>query len=135
MRNVFLKTSLKYHIIMNDFRFENLDVWKDAIGISNSLFDIADKADQIRYYKFAEQLRSATLSISNNIAEGSGSFSNKDFSHFLNISGRSVFEVANILFIFELRGIINLSERKGLYEKLLSLSKRLTRFRESITRS
>ncbi len=85
---------------MNDFRFEQLDIWKNAIEVSNVLFDIADKADSIKMYKFAEQLRAATMSISNNIAEGSGSFSNKEFSQFLNISRRSIFEVANILFIF-----------------------------------
>ncbi len=38
---------------MDDFRFEQLDVWKNAIEVSNSLFAIADKADSIRMYKFA----------------------------------------------------------------------------------
>jgi four helix bundle protein len=85
---------------MDDFRFEKLEIWKDAICISDTLFDIADKADQKRFYKFAEQLRAATMSISNNIAEGSGSFSDKEFSNFLNISRRSVFECANVLYIF-----------------------------------
>ena len=82
---------------MDDFRFENLEVWKDSINLSDQLFDIADKADEKKFFRFAEQLRSATMSISNNIAEGSGSFSNKEFSSFLNISRRSIFECANIL--------------------------------------
>ena len=38
---------------MNDFRFEQLDIWKNAIEVSNVLFDIADKADSIKMYKFA----------------------------------------------------------------------------------
>jgi len=82
---------------MDDFRFESLDIWKDAIACSDRLVDIADSADLKRLYKFAEQLRSAAMSISNNIAEGSGSFSDKDFANFLNIARRSVFECANIL--------------------------------------
>lgn len=82
---------------MEDFRFEQLDIWKEALLLSESLFDYADKADDKRLFKFAEQLRSATMSISNNIAEGSGSFSDKEFANFLNISRRSVFECANIL--------------------------------------
>lgn len=49
--------------IMEDFRFEKLEIWKDSIEISDPLFDIADKADEKRYYKFAEQLRAATMSI------------------------------------------------------------------------
>jgi len=82
---------------MDDFRFEKLDIWKESIEISDVLFDYADKADDKRHYKFAEQLRSAGMSISNNIAEGSGSFSDKEFANFLNISRRSIFECANIL--------------------------------------
>ena len=76
---------------MDDFRFEQLDIWKEAIQVSDILFDFADNADNKRFYKFAEQLRAATMSISNNIAEGSGSFSDKDFANFLNISRRSIF--------------------------------------------
>jgi len=91
---------------MDDFRFEKLEIWRDSVDVSDTLFEIADKADEKRFYKFAEQLRAATMSISNNIAEGSGSFSDKEFASFLNISRRSVFECANILYIFERRKII-----------------------------
>ena len=117
---------------MEDFRFEKLEIWKDSIELSDPLFDIADKADGKRFYKFAEQLRAATMSISNNIAEGSGSFSDKEFASFLNIARRSVFECANILFLYERRNIIDPVERKSLYPKLLSISKKLTNFRKAL---
>lgn len=67
---------------MEHFRFEDLDIWKDAIDISDKLFDYSDKAEEKRCFRFAEQLRAAALSISNNIAEGSGSFSDKEFASF-----------------------------------------------------
>lgn len=38
--------------------------------LANDLCDIADKLDERKFYRFAEQLRSAAMSISNNIAEG-----------------------------------------------------------------
>jgi four helix bundle protein len=117
---------------MEDFRFEKLEIWKEAIEISDILFDYADKADDKRKYKFAEQLRSAGMSISNNIAEGSGSFSNKEFANFLNISRRSIFECANILYIFERRAIITPLERTTIYLKLIILSKKITNFRKSL---
>ena len=100
---------------MEDFRFEKLEVWKEAIDISDILFDYADQADKKRLYKFAEQLRGATMSISNNIAEGSGSFSDKEFASFLNISRRSVFECANILYIFLRRKVITSEEKSLVY--------------------
>jgi four helix bundle protein len=117
---------------MDDFRFEKLDIWKESIEISDVLFDYADKADDKRQYKFAEQLRAAGMSISNNIAEGSGSFSDKEFANFLNISRRSIFECANILYIFERRGIITQFERTTIYSKLIILSKKITNFRKSL---
>ncbi len=67
----------------------------------------SDAFVEARIYKVAEQLRGASLSISNNIAEGSESFSNKDFIHFLNISRRSVVETANISFVAFRRNFIN----------------------------
>jgi four helix bundle protein len=117
---------------MEDFRFEQLDIWKEANQISDILFDYSDKADEKRLYKFAEQLRSAAMSISNNIAEGSGSFSDKDFANFLNISRRSVFECANILHIFQRRKIITSEERLKVYPGLITLSKKITNFRKSL---
>ena len=86
---------------MNDkqFRFQDLEVWKRAAQFSPELFRVADQLEGKRRFRFAEQLRAATLSITNNIAEGSGSTSKTDFAHFLNMARRSTFEVANILFL------------------------------------
>ena len=64
---------------MVKFRFQDLKIWQLAIQIADELFDIADGLDQKRLYRFAEQLRGAGMSVSNNIAEGSGSSSKKEF--------------------------------------------------------
>jgi four helix bundle protein len=117
---------------MDDFRFEKLQIWKDAIEITDVLYDIADKADNLKMFRFAEQLRSASLSISNNIAGGSGSFSDKEFASFLNISRRSVFECANILFIYQRRKIVQYDESSSLRARLLILSKQITNFRKAL---
>jgi four helix bundle protein len=112
-----------------DFRFEQLDIWKEAIQISDILFDYSDKAEEMKIFKFAEQLDS---SISNNIAEGSGSFSDKEFASFLNISRRSVFECANIIHIFLRRKIIKHEEKEMIFKQLVLLSKKITNFRKSL---
>lgn len=78
-----------------DFRFMNLDIWGNAIKLKDKFFDLANEIEKSKSYRFAEQLRGASLSISNNIAEGSGSFSDKDFANFRNIARRSSFETAD----------------------------------------
>jgi len=77
---------------MSTFRFEDFTIWQDSIDIADELLDIADEVNNERLFRFSEQLRGAAMSISNNIAEGSGSFSDKDFANFLVIARKSVFE-------------------------------------------
>jgi four helix bundle protein len=114
------------------FRFENLEIWKEAINLSDELFNLANKAENEKLFRFAEQLRGAALSISNNIAEGSGSFSDKEFAYFLNVARRSLFECANILIIFYKRNLIHEKEKQNLLERLDLLSRKITNFRKSL---
>lgn len=117
---------------MASFRFEELDIWKLGSEIGDDLFDIADMLADKKKFRFSEQLYGATMSITNNIAEGSGSFSDKDFANFLNISRRSVFECANILCILERRTYINQETKALNFGKLQILSKMITNFRKSL---
>src|SRR5438270_9537524 len=89
------------------FRFQDLAIWQRAAEFSAFLFQLADQLDKKRLFRFAEQLRAAVLSITNNIAEGSGSTSRIDFANFLNTARRSTFEVANILFLLSKNGYIS----------------------------
>jgi four helix bundle protein len=117
---------------MADFRFEDMEIWNDSINLSDILLDYADRAEKRNHYRFAEQLRGATMSISNNIAEGSGSFSKNEFAQFLNYSRRSIFECANITVIFQRKKIISNDEKKDAFKKLKLLSQKITNFRKSI---
>ena len=101
--------------------------------ISKVLFSWGDDLEKQRLFRFAEQLRGATLSITNNIAEGSGSCSKAEFANFLNMSRRSIFEVANILFM--MRGNGFLPEGDGAIEKELEeLSRMIGAFRNTLLR-
>ena len=66
------------------FRFQNLNIWQRAAAVSDPLFAIAEELDGRKQFRWAEQLRAAVLSITNNIAEGSGSYSKSEFAQFLN---------------------------------------------------
>lgn len=86
------------------------------------------------FISFAEQVRGASLSISNNIAEGSGSNSKAEFAQFLNIAKRSTFENANMMIVFEKRGLIESGIRDNLLSDLEQECKMITGFIKSLKR-
>jgi four helix bundle protein len=51
---------------MVKFRFQDLKIWQSAIEIADDLFDIADDLEKKKLFRFAEQLRAAGMSMSNN---------------------------------------------------------------------
>jgi len=114
------------------FRFKTLDTWKRSSKISMPLSQIAGKLEKEKKFRFAEQLRGATLSITNNIAEGSGSTSSKDFQNFLKFSRRSVFEVANILMILVNAEYININDVGNHLIELDEMSKMIVGFSKSL---
>jgi four helix bundle protein len=114
------------------FRFQDLKIWQLSIQIADELFDIADELEQKRFYRFAEQLRGAGMSMPNNIAEGSGSTSKKEFGQFLNIARRSTFENANILFLLSKRGLISEKRLNRLLSDLDLLCRQISSFRKSL---
>jgi four helix bundle protein len=117
---------------MVKFRFQDLEIWQIAIEIADKLFDIADMLEKRKLYRFAEQLRGAGMSTPNNIAEGSGSDSIKDFANFLNIARRSTFENANIILLLRRRNLIELENESQLLEDLDKLSRKITSFKKSL---
>ena len=118
--------------MVTKFRFQDLKIWQSAIEIADELFDIADDLEKKKLYRFAEQLRGSGMSVSNNIAEGSGSSSRKDFKNFLNFARRSAFENANILIILERRRLINAAQLDKKLADLSILSRQITNFQKSL---
>ncbi len=117
---------------MAKFRFQDLAIWKEAIEIGNILFDIADKLEEKKLFRFAEQLRGAGMSASNNIAEGAGSVSNAEFKNFLNMARRSTFENANILIVLHKRNLIDDVVLNAMLDRLDMLCRKITSFQKSL---
>jgi four helix bundle protein len=117
---------------MVKFRFQDLKIWQLAIKIADKLFDIADDLESRKLFRFAEQLRAAGMSMSNNIAEGSGSSSKKEFKNFLNIARRSTFENANILILLGRRNLITSNQLDENLNNLDKLCRQITNFIKSL---
>ena len=117
---------------MAKFRFQDLKIWQLAIEVADALFDIADDLELKKLFRFAEQLRGSGMSMSNNIAEGSGSHSKKEFKNFLNIARRSTFENANILILLGRRNLITSNQLDENLNKLDKLCRQITNFIKSL---
>jgi len=66
-------------------RFEDLDLWKEAVVIGVEIYKMTSVGKLEKDYSSKDQLRRATISISNNIAEGFEYNNNKSFTNFLDI--------------------------------------------------
>ena len=93
---------------------------------------IAERLDKRRLYRYAEQLRAAGLSISNNIAEGSGSTRQQEFIQFLNITRRSLFEDASMLLVFERLGLLESAKVDELLWDCDEESRKITNFSRAL---
>jgi four helix bundle protein len=87
--------------MMNDFKrhnFKKLKIWQIGIELSKLTFDLTDTFPAYEKYGLKSQMDRCSVSIPSNIAEGS-SRTNKSFSHFLDISLGSSFELQTQLLL------------------------------------
>ena len=114
------------------FRFESLEIWQLAIEYGNKIYDLADNLPRKEIFSLSSQFKRAAVSISNNIAEGSGSNSLREFRNYLDISIKSTLEVISMLFFTERRKYISLSKREELYEDGEKIIRKIRAFKNTL---
>lgn len=115
------------------FRFEDLEIWQLARSLGVKLHRLAEELDKKRLYRYAEQLRAAGLSLTNNISEGSGSLHKREFIQYLNIARRSLFEDASMLMVFETLGLFETGQIDELLADCDILSRKITNFSRTLS--
>lgn len=87
--------------------FEDLIIWQKAQELAVKIYQLADSNKFIvKDFALKDQLKSASISISDNIAEGFEYNNNPDFHRFLRIAKGSCGEIRNkILFVKRLNYI------------------------------
>jgi four helix bundle protein len=86
--------------------YKNLKIWQLGIEIANNISDILLEFPKHERYDLSSQLSRCSVSIPSNIAEGS-SRTDKSFSHFIDISLGSSFELITQLLVAKHRKYIN----------------------------
>ena len=77
------------------FRFQKFDVWHKGIAFANLVYALTRKFPTDERFGLTSQMRRAAVSISANIAEGSGRSSDKELIRFIEIAYGSLMEVVS----------------------------------------
>lgn len=90
--------------------FRNYDIWKNGMDIVDKVYDLTLQFPKYETYGLADQVRRAAVSIPSNIAEGCSRTSEAEFTHFLEYSIGSCFEVETQIEIAKRRDYITQEE-------------------------
>jgi four helix bundle protein len=77
--------------------FRKLKIYQKAVGFSVLIYELTKTFPKEELFGLTNQIRRAVISISLNIAEGSGNKSNKEFKRFVEFALRSNYEVMSCL--------------------------------------
>ena len=81
------------------YAFENMNAWQEARKLVIEVYRLLDEFPKFETYALCDQIRRSVVSVSSNLAEGSGRFSLKEQLHFYEISYGSLMETYNQLIL------------------------------------
>lgn len=106
-------------------RFEQLPVWKAAIGLASQVYAMTSKPVLRGHHSLRDQIERAAVSVSNNIAEGFERGTTQELLTFLYIARGSAGEVRSMLCLLET--IPNFSNLKSEISNLKSTAEGISR--------
>ena len=106
-------------------KFEDIIAWKKAQDLA---VEIYKEFKDLKDYGFKDQICRASVSISNNIAEGFDRSSKADFRHFLYYSLASCSEVKSMIYLSERLHYLDKSTATKLNSNSSEISKIITGF-------
>jgi four helix bundle protein len=101
---------------MDMFRFQNLDAWQMAVELAERVYRGTCAFPDRERFGLTSQMRRSAVSISSNIAEGSGRGSDPDFARFLEIAYGSLMEVVSQSEIAKIQGFLKQNAHAELYQ-------------------
>jgi four helix bundle protein len=106
--------------------FEQLIIWQKAQELAVKIYQLADNNKFInKDFSLKDQLKSAAISISDNIAEGFEYNNNPDFHRFLRIAKGSCGEIRNKILFVQKLNYIDKGKGHELNEEAKTLGKQI----------
>jgi four helix bundle protein len=116
-------------------KFEDLEVWKAARKLANSIYDVTEMALFSKDFGLRDQIRRAAVSVLSNISEGFERGADTEFSHFLIIAKGSAGEVRAQLYIAKDRHYIGTADFDDVMEQAVCVSRQLSNLIAYLRRS
>ncbi|MBN1820677.1 MAG: four helix bundle protein [Prolixibacteraceae bacterium] len=113
-------------------KFKELKVWQKAIAFVTEVYEVTKQFPQDELYGITSQIRRSSVSIPSNIAEGAGRRTKKEFSHFLDISRGSTYELETQLIISKNLDFINETSFSEIIFELEEIQKMITGLQKSL---
>ncbi|WP_282160086.1 MULTISPECIES: four helix bundle protein [Ulvibacterium] len=108
--------------------FENLEVYKATISFTGSIYKLLEKKPLKNDFAMVDQLKRATISISNNISEGFERETDRELIRFLYFSKGSAGEVRNLFNVMEEIGYFDAKELSHYKDGIVGISKQLANY-------
>lgn len=99
--------------------FEELDAWKAARELSTAVYALCRRDPLAKDFGLCDQLRRASVSVMNNIAEGWESFHPAEKSQFYNIARRSCGELRSMSYVLLDNQFVSESEHHALRDRCI----------------
>ena len=110
-------------------KFEDLIVWQRSQEFTVLIYTLFGKLTD---FGFRDQITRASVSISNNIAEGFERQGSKEFARYLRIAQGSAGEVRSMLYLSDKLNYLNSERTKKLIKESNEISKMIYSLRKSV---
>ena len=114
------------------FAYRKLDVYANIKKYVADIYQLLQKFPNEERFAMCNQLRRAAVSITSNIAEGMGRFSDKEKLHFIEIAFGSLYETMSQIELALDFNYITQNEFVNMEEQVVVISKMLSGLRNSI---
>ena len=104
------------------FSFEKLTVWQESRKLASTIYQLTKSFPEDEKFGLISQMRRCSISISSNIAEGSGRNTNKDKARFTVIAFGSALELLNQIIIASDLNFITKNEAEDLRESISKIT-------------
>lgn len=108
--------------------FEDLPIWQEARSLSKLIYEMTNRGEVAKDFRFRDQLRSSSGSVADNIAEGFEREGNKELIQFLYIAKGSCGEARSQLYRGYDSNYFDDEQLELLKSRLIHLSAQISNF-------